>query len=129
MVKHFFVFLYSIFIFTTVKSQINPCDIDIIRDNYGVPHIFAKTDAALAYGLAWAHAEDDFKTIQIGYLAGNELLSRYLKKKGLAADFLTQFIGSKELIANDYETKISEAYKKVVEGYAAGFNAFADKYP
>ena len=129
MAKPFLVSLCCILILTTVKSQINPSDIDIVRDAYGVPHIFAKTDAALAYGLAWAHAEDDFKTTQIGYLAGNALLSKYFKNKGLAADFLTQFIGSEEVIANEYETKISKAYKKVVEGYAAGFNAFAKKHP
>ena len=28
-----------------IFSQINPENIDIVRDNYGVPHIFAKTDA------------------------------------------------------------------------------------
>ena len=110
-------------------GQINPKKIDIVRDDYGVPHIFAKTDAALAYGLAWAHAEDDFKTIQLGFLAGNALLSRYLKNKGIPADFITQFIGSEALIQKDYETKISAAYKKVVEGYAAGMNQFAQKHP
>ena len=45
-------------------SQIDPKNIDIVRDSFGVPHIFAPTDAEVAYGLAWAHAEDDFKTIQ-----------------------------------------------------------------
>ena len=111
------------------NGQINPNTIDIIRDSYGVPHIYAQTDAALAYGLAWAHAEDDFKTIQLGYLAGNALLSKHLKNKGLPADFITQFIGSEELIEKDYENKISPAYKKVVEGYAAGMNQFALKHP
>jgi len=41
-------------------AQINPQNIEIVRDAYGVPHIYAKTDAEVAYGLAWAHAEDDF---------------------------------------------------------------------
>ena len=55
----------SLFIFTSlVSSQINPNNIDIVRDEYGVPHIFAETDAEVAFGLAWADAEDDFKTIQ-----------------------------------------------------------------
>tara|TARA_B110000003_G_scaffold28254_1_gene26658 strand:- start:237 stop:434 length:198 start_codon:yes stop_codon:yes gene_type:complete len=44
-------------------SQINPLDVEIVRDNFGVPHIYGKTDADVAYGLAWSHAEDDFKTI------------------------------------------------------------------
>jgi len=122
--------LWLCFIFPLLSwGQIDPKEIDIIRDAYGVPHIFAKTDAALAYGLAWAHAEDDFKTIQLGYLAGNALLSRHLKNKGVPADFITQFIGSEELIEKDYDTKISAAYKKVVEGYAAGMNQFAQKHP
>ena len=47
-----------------VIGQINPDNIQIVRDAYGVPHIFTKTDAELAYGLAWAHAEDYFETIQ-----------------------------------------------------------------
>ena len=38
-------------------------DVRIVRDSWGVPHIFGKTDADVAYGLAYAHAEDDFGTI------------------------------------------------------------------
>ena len=53
-------------------SQVNPLDVEIVRDNYGVPHIYGKTDADVAYGLAWAHSEDDFKTIQEAYLAGKD---------------------------------------------------------
>ena len=61
-----------------LQAQINPEKIDIIRDAYGVPHIFAATDAEVAYGLAWAHATDDFKTIQQSYLAGNNILAKHL---------------------------------------------------
>lgn len=46
------------------QVNINPAQIDIVRDSFGVPHIFAKTDAEVAYGLAWASAEDDFKSLQ-----------------------------------------------------------------
>ena len=35
----------------------------IIRDSWGTPHIYGKTDKDAAFGLAYAHAEDDFKTI------------------------------------------------------------------
>ena len=37
---------------------------EVIRDEWGVPHILGKTDADVAFGTAWAHAEDDFKTLQ-----------------------------------------------------------------
>src|SRR3546814_16839844 len=41
-----------------------PTDVRIARDKFGVPHIFGKTDADVAYGVAYAHAEDDFSTLQ-----------------------------------------------------------------
>ena len=110
-------------------AQIDPKGIDIVRDAYGVPHIFAKTDAEVAYGLAWAHAEDDFTTIQQSYLAGNNLLSKHLGKKGIPADFLAQFIGSEELVEQNYAIKTSPEYKKILEGYAQGINRYAATHP
>jgi acyl-homoserine-lactone acylase len=89
--------LLSLLLVSTLSySQINPKNIDIVRDEYGIPHIYAQTDAEVAYGLAWANAEDDFTTIQEAYLAGNAMLSNYIGLKGAAADFITQFIGSKK---------------------------------
>ncbi|MDG1295664.1 MAG: penicillin acylase family protein, partial [Saprospiraceae bacterium] len=45
-------------------GQVQLSNIEIVRDSFGVPHIFAPTDEEVAYGLAWATAEDDFVTIQ-----------------------------------------------------------------
>ncbi|MEK9755704.1 MAG: penicillin acylase family protein [Bacteroidota bacterium] len=109
-------------------TQINPNNIEIVRDNYGVPHIYANTDAELAYGLAWANSEDDFKTIQEAYLAGNALLSKYMGIKGAPADFITQFIGSNELI-EDKINDLSPEYFKVISGYAEGLNSYAKHNP
>ena len=54
--KKYFLFAFSLLTFSSAFSQtpINPTKIDIVRDSFGVPHIFAKTDAEVAYGLAWA---------------------------------------------------------------------------
>ena len=38
--------------------------VDILRDAYGVPHIYGQRDIDAAFGLAYAHTEDDFETIQ-----------------------------------------------------------------
>ena len=67
--------LFLFFTFNSIAQNINTNNIEIIRDSFGVPHIYTKTDAELGYGLAWVHSEDDFKTIQEAYLAGNSLLS------------------------------------------------------
>jgi len=111
-----------------IFSQINPENIDIVRDSYGVPHIFAKTDAEVSYGLAWAHAEDDFETIQLAFLAGNSMLSNHLGSEGAPADFISKFIGSKEIVDKKYN-EISDEYKLVLEGYALGLNSYAKKFP
>ena len=39
-------------------------DVEILRDTWGVPHIYGVTDEDVAFGFAFAHSEDDFKTIQ-----------------------------------------------------------------
>src|ERR1700740_1808306 len=42
--------------------------VTIIRDNYGVPHIYGKTDADAVFGLMYAQCEDNFKGIERSYL-------------------------------------------------------------
>ena len=127
---YFLMFVTSFFSFTTyVIGQINPENITIARDEYGVPHIFTKTDAELAYGLAWAHSEDDFKTIQQSYLAGNAILSKHIGLKGSGADFLAQLIGSDQIVEKDYESKISKEYKEILEAYSQGINSYAKQNP
>ncbi len=104
-------------------------DVRVVRDEYGVPHIFGARDLDAAFGLAYAHAEDDFKTIQQGYLAGNNQLSKSIGNKGLGADFIAQFIGSEALYDERYESEINDVYKKVLDGYKQGINSYADSHP
>ena len=113
---------------TTFSQKIDVNNIEILRDSFGVPHIYAKTDAELAYGLAWAHSEDDFRTIQEAYLAGNGLLSKHVGLRGAPADFLTQLIRSDYVVDSLYNT-IDKNFMKIVEGYAQGINKFAELHP
>ena len=123
--SYYLVFLLS---FSAIFSQINPKNIEIVRDQYGVPHIYGKTDAEVAYGLAWAHSEDDFKTIQEGYLAGNGLLSKHVGINGAGADFITQVIESEETVNELFHT-LNPAFVNILKGYCAGINKYAETYP
>ena len=124
--------MYKIILFfislSSSYAQINPLDIEIVRDPYGVPHIYGKTDADTAYGLAWAHSEDDFMTIQKAYLAGNQLLSRHLHNDGVIVDFLTQFIESEKTVDRLFNT-LSEDFIKILEAYSQGINRYAELNP
>ncbi len=123
--KKIFKLLIALSISISCYSQINPKDIDIVRDEYGVPHIYGKTDADVAYGLAWAHCEDDFKTIQEAYLAGNGLLTKHLGLKGASADLLTQVIESKQT-ANKLFYTLSDDFIKILQAYSDGINKYAE---
>ena len=47
-------------------GQLQPgTETEILRDSWGVPHIFGRTDADVAYGLAYAHAKDDFGPLPV----------------------------------------------------------------
>ncbi len=120
--------LFAISICFKGYSQINPDHIEIIRDNYGVPHIYAATDPEVAYGFAWAQAEDHFKLIQEGYLAGNGLLGKLIGLKGAGADFLTQLIQSEETV-NKYYNTLDKKFIALAEAFAAGLNAYSKKHP
>jgi acyl-homoserine-lactone acylase len=109
-------------------AQINPDNIEIIRDAYGVPHIYASTDVEVAYGFAWAQAEDHFKLLQEAYIAGNGMLSKHIGLKGAGADFLVQLIQAEKTVDDQYST-LDKKFIGLLEGFTQGLNAFANKHP
>ena len=90
--------LFFLFAFLNFNAQLNPDSIDIVRGEFGTPHIFAKTDKEVAYGLAWAHAEDDFKTIQETFLPSKYMMGRYKGKEGVQLDYISQLLKCEELV-------------------------------
>jgi acyl-homoserine-lactone acylase len=112
-----------------LSAQIDPARIDIVRDSFGVPHIFAPTDAEVAYGLAWAHCEDDFATIQTCYLATKGLLGAVIGKDGAAVDYVVQAIRAREFAEANYEKSISPDFKRLLQAYCDGFNRYAALHP
>ncbi len=104
-------------------------DVRILRDTWGVPHIFGRTDADTAFGLAWAHAEDDFATIQEALLAARGRLATLRGRDGAANDYLVALFGVRETVEAGYERDLAPATRALVEGYAAGLNLYASLHP
>lgn len=129
----FFLFSTAIAIlqsgYVSFAQTINPDSITIVRDKWGVPHIYAKTDAEAAYGLAWANAEDDFGSIQETLLAVRKKLSEVKGKDGAKMDVLAHLIGLDEAVDNAYDTAFSPPFKKVLDAYVAAVNDYAKKHP
>jgi acyl-homoserine-lactone acylase len=122
-------FLLLLLTAQTAVAQLTPDAIQIARDRWGVPHIFAKTDPEVAYGLAWAHAEDDFKTIQLTMLGGKGMLGQHLGKSGAAIDYVVGLIRAREQARRDYPTQFSPDFRAVLGGYLQGLNAYARAHP
>ncbi len=103
-------------------------DVEIARDEFGVPHINGKTDADTAYGLAYAHAEDDFSTIEdvvamtrgrYGALAGQE---------GAQIDYVYHLLGVRDTVQRRYN-EIPADVRAMLDSYAAGLNHYVAKHP
>jgi len=110
------------------SAQINPANITIARDSFGVPHIFAPTDPEVAYGLAWAHAEDDFGTLQLVVLSGKAKLGTGLGKKGAEADYVINLLRIRKTVEEQWNT-LSPDFVELIKGYVQGLNAYAKAHP
>jgi acyl-homoserine-lactone acylase len=106
------------------QTKIDPSKVTIVRDSFGVPHIFARTDAEVSYGLAWAHAEDDFNSIQEVVLPVKGLMGRVLGKAGAAGDYAFALFRCREITKEKWHT-LSPAFLKLVNGYVQGLNDYA----
>ena len=113
---------------TMAQNLINPAAIDIVRDSFGVPHIFAKTDPEVAYGLAWAEAEDDFKSMQEVLLPVKGLMGRVMGKKGAAGDYAYGLFRCREITEEKWNT-LSPEFIRLIHGYVQGINRYAAIHP
>ena len=124
--KKFLFFL--LFAGLNASAQINPANITIARDSFGVPHIFAPTDPEVAYGIAWAHAEDDFETLQLIVLSGKAKLGTGLGKKGAEADYVINLLRIRKTVEEQWNT-LSPDFLALIKGYVQGLNAYAKAHP
>ncbi len=100
-------------------------DARIIRDDFGVPHIFGETDADATFGFGYAHAEDDWETIQDVLISARGMTSQYKGKDSLITDYLFDLFKVKEAVESKYDTHINSKTKAVIKAYADAINLFA----
>ncbi len=99
-------------------------DARIIRDGFGVPHVYGVRDADVAFGLAYAHAEDDWPTIEEVILFSRGALASRNGKNGAITDYLIGALGVWDDIDARYQSDLSAETRAVAEAYAAGVNLY-----
>ncbi|PAX07192.1 penicillin acylase family protein [Sphingomonas lenta] len=102
-------------------------DAVIARDRFGVPHIFGRTDADVAYGVAYAHAEDDFSTLQEVLAMTRGRLGAITGKDGAAVDYAAHLLGARDTVRRDYP-KLPADVRALLDGYASGLNRYAERH-
>ena len=81
----------------------NAYEARIVRDKWGVPHIYGERDADVAFGLAYAHAEDDWKTFEEVLLFSRGHLAQRNGKDAAITDYLVAALGANNAIAEKYD--------------------------
>jgi acyl-homoserine-lactone acylase len=97
---------------------------EIVRSEYGVPMIYGETDADVAYGVAIAHAEDDFFTLQDVIAMSKGRYGAIAGESGAQVDFLYHLLDASGVAERQYPTLPAET-RAIYEAYAAGLNQYA----
>ena len=103
-------------------------DTVIARDMFGVPHIFGKTDPDVAYGVAYAHAEDDFSTLQEAVAMARGRLGAMTGADGAKVDYALHLLGARETAHRDYMKQPADV-RALLDAYATGLNVYARRHP
>ena len=102
--------------------------VTIIRDNYGVPHIYGKTDASVVFGLMYAQCEDNFKGIEKNYLYQMGRQTEADGEANLYTDVQLQLIADSADAIKDYNAS-PLYFKKLMDAFADGINYYLYKHP
>ncbi len=102
--------------------------VTIIRDNWGIAHIYGKTDADAVFGMLYAQCEDDFKRIEMNYIDKLGRLAEIKGKSFLYNDLETRLLIDANQAKSDYK-KAAPWLKKLLNSYADGINFFLFKHP
>ena len=102
--------------------------VTIIRDDFGVPHIYGKTDADAVFGLLYAQCEDDFNRVEQNYIWATGRLAEVEGKKALYSDLRAKLFMTEEEAKTNYE-KSPEWLKELCDAFADGINYYLETHP
>lgn len=108
-------------IFDTARNY----DARIIRDNWGVAHIFGKTDPDTSFGLGYSHAEDDWETIQIAIMSARGTTAQYKGRDSAPADYLYDLFKVREAVETKIGIDLKPRTVSMAKAYADGLNLWA----
>jgi acyl-homoserine lactone acylase PvdQ len=112
----------------TARWERQASDVTIIRDDWGIAHVYGKTDADAVFGMIYAQAEDDFNRVETNYLNSMGRLAEAEGESKIYQDLrMKLFIDPVELRKEYAE---SPAWlQKLMTAFADGLNYYLYKHP
>jgi acyl-homoserine-lactone acylase len=103
-------------------------NVTIIRDDWGIAHVYGKTDADAVFGMIYAQAEDDFNRVETNYINAMGRLAEAEGESKIYQDLRMKLFIDPEEIKKQYATS-PEWLKKLMNAWADGLNYFLAKHP
>ncbi|MFJ9374481.1 penicillin acylase family protein [Streptomyces sp. NPDC101455] len=98
--------------------------VDVKRDSYGIPQIYASSDADLFMAQGYVQAQDRFYEMDVRRHMTAGRLSEMFGKSQVKDDEFLRTLGWDRVAQKEYDTKLSASTKKYLQAYAKGVNAY-----
>ena len=103
-------------------------NVRVVRDKWGIAHVYGKTDADCVFGAIYAQAEDDFGRIERNYLNGLGMLAQAEGESAVYSDLRQRLFVDPRRLQEDYRS--SPAWlKNLMMGWSDGLNYYLSKHP
>jgi acyl-homoserine lactone acylase PvdQ len=103
-------------------------NVTIIRDDWGIAHVYGKTDADAVFGMEYAQAEDDFNRIETNYLNSMGRLAEAEGESAIYTDLRMKLFIDPDSLRAEYRTS-PPWLKRLMDAFADGLNYFLYKHP
>lgn len=103
-------------------------NVTIVRDNWGIAHVYGKTDADSVFGMIYAQAEDDFNRVETNYINAMGRLAEAEGESKIYQDLRMKLFIDPEVLKNAYSAS-PDWLKKLMNAWADGLNFYLAKHP
>ncbi|MFF4984696.1 penicillin acylase family protein [Streptomyces sp. NPDC001046] len=108
----------------TLKGLSGP--VEVKRDGYGIPQIYASSDADLFMAQGYVQAQDRFYEMDVRRHMASGRLSEMFGESQVDNDEFLRTLGWDRVAEREYATKLSADTKKYLQAYAEGVNAYLE---
>jgi acyl-homoserine-lactone acylase len=103
-------------------------NIAIVRDDWGIAHVYGKTDADAVFGMVYAQCEDDFNRVETNYINAMGRLAEAEGESKIAQDLRMKLFVDPADLKTQYDS--SPAWlKTLMNSWADALNFYLSKHP